>query len=76
MLAFSAFLGGYLAERYTASFQVATFAKATCMVLFLAGITVLFIAVGWWGFAGIFGYGLLFTLSRVSWHRRGDGVNP
>jgi len=68
LLSFSAFFGAYLAEAYTTSFKIATFAKLTSMVLFFAGIIMLFIAVGWWGLAGIVGYWLLFTLSRVSWH--------
>jgi len=69
ILVFSASFAGYLAGRYTTSFRIATFAKATCMVLFFAGITMLFIAVGWWGFTGIIGYWLLFAVSRRFWHR-------
>ncbi len=70
ILVFSSTFAGYLAERYTASFGAATFAKATCMVLFFVGITILFVAVGWWGLAGIGGYWLLLTLSRGFWGRR------
>ena len=71
ILAFSAFFAGYLAEAYTTSFQIATFAKATSMVLGVAGIIMLFIATNWKiGFAGIAGYWLLLTLSRLFWHKR------
>ena len=38
MLSFSAFFGAYLAEAYTTSFRIATFAKSTSMVLFLLGL--------------------------------------
>lgn len=70
-LSFSAFFAAYLAEAYTTSFQIATFAKATSMVLGVAGIIVLFIATNWIiGLAGIVGYWLLLTLSRLFWHKR------
>jgi hypothetical protein len=71
LLAFSAFFTAYLAEAYTASFQIATFAKATSMVLGLAGIVMLFIATNWkFGLAGIAGYLILLTLSRLFWHKQ------
>lgn len=70
ILSFSAFFAAYLAEFYTTSFQIAKFAKATSMALGFAGIIMLFVAVGWWGLAGIVGEWLLFTLSRVFWHKR------
>jgi hypothetical protein len=70
ILAFSATFAAYLAEYYTTSFQIATFAKSTSMVLFFAGIIMLFVAVGWWGFAGIVGWWLLFTSERVVWRKR------
>lgn len=70
ILVFSAFFGAYLAEFYTTSFKVATFAKIISMALFFLGIIMLFVTVAWWGFAGIAGYYLLFTLSRVHWHKR------
>ena len=70
ILAFSAFFGAYLGEFYTPSFKVATFAKAFSMALFFLGIIMLFVTVGWWGFAGIVGYWLFFTLSRAHWHKR------
>ena len=70
ILSFSAFFGAYLAVFYTPSFKVASFAKATSMALFFVGIIMLFVTVGWWGFAGIVGYWLFFTLSRVHWHKR------
>jgi len=71
ILSFSAFFAAYLAEAYTTSFQIATFAKATSVVLGLAGIIVLFIATNWkFGLAGIAGYWLLLTLSRLFWHKR------
>jgi hypothetical protein len=71
LLAFSAFFAAYLAEAYTTSFQIATFAKATSMVLGLAGIIMLFIATNWkFGLAGIAGYWILLTLSRLFWHKR------
>ena len=71
ILAFSAFFAAYLAEAYTTSFQIATFAKATSMVLGVAGIIMLFIATNWKiGLAGIAGYWLLLTLSRLFWHKR------
>ena len=69
MLSFSAFFGAYLAEAYTTSFRIAKFAKSISMILFFAGIIMLFVAVGWWGLAGIAGYWLLLTLSRVFWHK-------
>ena len=69
ILSFSAFFGAYLAEAYTTSFKVAKFAKSTSMMLFFAGIIMLFIVTNWkLGLAGIAGYWLLFTLSRLSWH--------
>ncbi len=71
ILSFSAFFAAYLAEFYTTSFEIAKFAKATSMVLGFAGIIMLFIAADWWwGLAGIAGYWLLLTLSRVFWHKR------
>ena len=70
IMSFSAFFGAYLAVFYSASFKIATFAKATSMILFLVGMVFLFIAIGWWGLTGIVGYWLLFTLSRVHWYRR------
>jgi len=71
MLFLSAVFASYLAEAYTTSFKVATFAKATSMGLFIAGTVVLFIATSWKvGLAGIGGYWLLFTLSRAFWHKR------
>ncbi len=81
ILSFSAFFGGYLAEFYTTRFEIAKFAKLTSMILFFAGIIMLFVAVGWWGLAGIAGYGLLFTLSRLFWHKRLEsylkaGIDP
>lgn len=67
----SAIFGSYLAVAYTTSFQVATFAKATSMVLFVTGTVLLFIATDWGiGLVGIAGYWLLFTLSRAFWHKR------
>ena len=71
LLLFSAFFAAYLAEAYTTSFRIATFAKATSMVLFFAGIIMLFIATNWkLGLAGIAGYWLLLTLSMAFWHKR------
>jgi len=70
ILAFSAIFGAYLAVFYTPSFKVASFAKGTSMALFFVGIIILFIAVGWWGFASIVGYWLFFILSRIHWHKR------
>lgn len=70
ILSLSAFFGAYLAVFYTPSFKVASFAKAASMALFFIGIIMLFVTVGWWGFAGIGGYWLFFTLSRVHWHKR------
>lgn len=70
MLSFSASVGAYLSVFYTTSFKVALFAKATSMALFIVGIIMLFIIVEWWGFAGIVGYWLFFTLSRAHWHKR------
>jgi hypothetical protein len=70
ILVFSASFGGYLAERFTTSFQIATFAKATCMLLFFAGITMLVVSLGWWGLIGIIAYWLLFALSWRFWHQR------
>ena len=71
ILSFSAFFAAYLAEAYTTSFQIAIFAKATSVVLGVAGIIVLFIATNWkFGLAGIAGYWLLLTLSRLFWHKR------
>ncbi len=71
ILAFSAFFAAYLAEAYTTSFQIATFSKATSMVLGVAGIIILFIATSWkMGLAGIAGYWLPLTLSRLFWHKR------
>ena len=71
ILSFSAFFAAYLIEAYTTSFQIATFAKATSMVLGVAGIIMLFIATNWKiGLAGIAGYWLLLTLSRLFWHKR------
>ena len=67
---FFSIFGAYLAVFYTPSFKVATFAKATSIALFFIGIIMLFVTVGWWGFAGIVGYWLFFTLSRVHWHKR------
>ena len=70
ILCFSAFFAAYLAQAYTTSFQIATFAKATSMVLGLVGIIMLFIATNWkLGLASIAGYWLLFTLSRLFWYR-------
>jgi len=81
ILSFSAFFAAYLVEFYTTSFEIAKFAKATSMALGFAGIIMLFVAVGWWGFAGIAGEWLLFTLARVYWHKRFEyylkaGINP
>ena len=71
LLLISAVFATYLAEAYTTSFQVATFAKATSMLLIIAGIVMLFIATNWKiGFAGIGGEWLLFTLSRPYWQKR------
>ena len=71
ILSFSAFFAAYLAEAYTTAFQIATFAKATSVVLGLAGIIMLFIATNWkFGLAGIAGYWLLLALSRLFWHKR------
>lgn len=70
ILAFSATFAAYLAEFFTTSFKIATFAKSTSMALFGAGIIMLFVAMGWWGFAGIVGWWLLLVLSRVFWHKR------
>jgi len=70
VLTFSAILAGYLTERYTTSFAIATFAKATCMALFLAGISMLVVGLGWWGLTGIVGYWLVLMLSRLFWHGR------
>jgi len=68
LLCFSAFFAAYLAEAYTTSFQIATFAKATSMVLGLVGIIMLFIATNWkLGLAGIAGYWLLLLFSRLFW---------
>ena len=70
ILCFSAFFAAYLVQAYTASFQIATFAKATSMALGLVGIIMLFIATNWkLGLAGIAGYWLLFTLSRLFWYK-------
>ncbi|MBA7476770.1 hypothetical protein ES707_12165 [subsurface metagenome] len=70
ILSFTAFFAAFLAEFYTTAFKIAKFAKATTMVLGWAGIIMLCIAVGWWGLAGIAGFWLLLTLSRVFWHKR------
>jgi len=70
-LAFSAFFAAYLAEAYTTSFRIATFAKATSMVLGLAGIIMLFIATNWKvGLGGIVGDWILLALSRLFWHKQ------
>jgi len=70
ILCFSAFFAAYLTQAYTTSFQIATFAKATSMILGLVGIIMLFIATNWkLGLASIAGYWLLFTLSRLFWYR-------
>ena len=81
LISFSAFFAGYLAEFFTTSFEIAKFAKSTAMLLGLAGIIMLFVAVGWWGIAGIVGEWLLVTLSRVYWHKRFEyylkaGIDP
>ena len=82
ILSFSAYFAAYLAVFYTTSFKIATFAKATSMLLFVVGIIMLFIATDWWwGLAGIAGYYLLLTLSMVFWHKRfakliARGENP
>lgn len=69
ILCFSAFFAAYLAQAYTTSFQIATFVKATSMILFFVGIIMLFIVTNWkLGLAGIAGYCLLFTLSRLFWY--------
>lgn len=70
ILSFSAFFGAYLAVFYTPSFKVASFAKSTSMALFFVGIIMLFTTIGWWSFAGILGYWLLFIISRMHWHKR------
>jgi len=81
VLSFSAVFGAYLAVFYTPSFKVASFAKASSMALYFVGIIMLFLTVGWWGFAGIVGYWLLFKLSRVHWDKRFEallkaGIDP
>lgn len=80
-LAFSAFFGAYLAVFYTPSFEVASFAKAISTTLFFIGIIILFVTVGWWGFACIVGYWLFFALSMAFWRKRFEtlskaGTNP
>lgn len=71
MLSFSAFFAAFLSVWYTTSFEIAKFAKATSMVLGLAGIIMLFIATDWrWGLAGIVGFYLLQFLSIVVWRKR------
>lgn len=69
ILSLSAFFGAYLTEAYTTSFRIAKFAKSTSMVMFWASIIMLFVAVGWWALVGIAGYGMLFSFSRVFWHK-------
>lgn len=81
ILCLSATFAAYLAEFYTTSFHIGTFAKATSMVLCLAGVIMLFVAAGWWGFAGIVGWWLLFTMERATWRKRYEsylrrGINP
>ena len=71
ILSFSGFFGGYLAEAYTTSFKIAKFAKSIAMILFFIGIIIIFLTTNWKiGLAGIGGYWLLFTLSRMFWHKR------
>lgn len=70
ILVFSAFFAAYLTEAYTTSFQIATFAKSTAMILGLTGIVMLIVAIGWWGLTGIVGYWLLLSLFRVFWNQR------
>ena len=74
LLAFSATYTAYQLEFYGRADNIS-------MVLFFAGIIMLFVAVGWWGFAGIVGWLLLLTMERVIWHKRYEsylkrGINP
>ncbi len=71
ILSFSAFFAAYLAVFYTTSFEIATFAKSTAMILTLAGIILLFIATNWIiGIAGIVGEVVLIGFFRIFWHKR------
>ena len=70
LLSFSAFLTGYLVVFYTTSFQIATFAKTTSMIIGLIGIILLIIATEWWwGLVGIVGYQIILLLSRIFWYK-------
>ena len=71
ILSFSGFFGAYLAEAYTTSFKIAKFAKSVAMILYFVGIIILFLKTNWKiGLAGMGGYWLLFTLSRLFWRKR------
>ncbi len=82
LLSFSAFFAAFLTVWYTTSFKVATLAKTTSMVIGIIGIVMLFIATDWWwGLAGIVGYQILLSISRVIWYNRyakllARGENP
>jgi hypothetical protein len=81
VLVISGTFAAYLTEFYTTSFGVATFPKSVSMALIITGEVMIFVAVGWWGFAGLFGVWLWFTGARVFYQSRFEtyvksGVNP
>lgn len=69
LLILSAFFVGYLAEAYTTDFKIGSFAKSVAMAVGIVGIVLLFISVGWWGLAGIFGYWILIVISMIFWRK-------
>jgi len=70
LLLFSAVFSAYLAVFYGSSFRPFTFAKSVAMAVFIAGLAILFITRGWWGFAGLVGWWLLLLLSLVHYRKR------
>ena len=69
MLIISAHFSSYLMVFYSRSFQIATFAKAASMIISIVALTILFVTVGWWGFAGILGYTIVSGMSAVHWKK-------
>ena len=57
-------------ERPLVFTMIEPFLICSNFIFLIAGFTMLFVAVGWWGFAGIVGWWLLFTMERVTWRKR------
>ena len=81
VLLVSATFASYLQIFFTSSFEIAKPAKIVALAVMLAGLVMLFAAIGWWGLAGILGAWVWLAISMAFWEKRYEmylksGVNP